>query len=198
MIDADFVSRLQELDAKGKDGLPEMRELLRPAGQLSRLIALAARGAHRAKRAPKGPAGTFLPDNFPGDAERERAVAYWRKHGRPDLEARIEEQIDKFRGLNADKQQRSWPGKWATFFMNAIDFTRPAFGTGAGAPVLIELASVDGWLDRLSMFYGHKDGCPAGAWHPKKWGPKPGDPGCRVPPEAQQVFDSRNVRQARK
>lgn len=194
MTDERFAKTLADWLKEGADGRGKMRELLKQPGQLERWAELAVRGAIRAKRETTKAKPTFLPDNFPDDAARESAVAYWRKNGRPDLEARLDQQVDRFRAMNQDKPTASWPRKWQTFFWNAIDFTRPV----AGTPSLVALptkVALHVWVWRLGVFErGDPEDAdfPKGTWLPD-WGQPPGSPGCIVPREAYK-----NILQVRK
>lgn len=185
MTDEKFSKALADWLKEGVPGLAKMRELLKQPGQLERWAELAVRGAARAKRETTKTKPTFLPDNFPDDVEREKAVAYWRKNGRPDLEPRLDQQAERFRTITQDRPTASWSGKWRTFYMNAIDFTRPVAGTPS-LTVLPGKTALHVWQWRLEVFErGDPDDAdfPKGTWLPD-WGQPPGAPGCIVPREA--------------
>lgn len=184
MTDEQFAQKMSELDEN--HDLAGMREMLKPAGQLSRLIALAVRGATRAKRSTTKAPETFVHDDFPGPQDREHAIAYWRKHGRQDLEPRVEEQIDKFRSHFADKKAASWSGRWRTWYMNAIDYTRPSPGS-VPAAVIFRQAPISEWVIRLAMFYGYDEEVPKGTWN-ATWGPRPSEKNNKVPSDANTEF----------
>jgi hypothetical protein len=160
-----------------------MRDFIKANGGMARVIALAVRGAKRAARAaPK--VNSFLPDSFPDAAAIEAAVTFWRRAKRPDLEAAIERQIDHFRAHFQDVKRPSWPRTWATWYRNALNFTPVARGLGSGnEAVAFEQTTLDGWRLRVRLFSGLEPDAPAGTWS-GKWGPEPGQPGCKVPKNA--------------
>lgn len=196
MIDHTFISKLLDLDALGKDGLQEMRELLKQEGGISRLIGLAKRGVDRVARAESKKMRTRIPDEFPGEKEKQSAIAYWEAQRRPDLVAAIEEQCEEFvlHHTKCGSLMASWPAAWGTWIHRAPRYTQPPRGGELfSASVLFEQATLEGWVTRLEIFHGLK-GQPAGTWL-DKWGAKPGADGCRVPPEATESFRRLNPSQ---
>ncbi len=188
MIDHTFVSKLLELDARGKDGLQEMRELLKQEGGVSRLIGLAKRGVDRMARTESKKARTRIPDDFPGEPEKQAAIAYWQEHRRPDLVAQIEQIASQFydHHYGLGKTWASWPCAWRTWYSRALSMSPPRGAELFSAPILFEQATLEGWVTSLEIFHGLK-GQPAGTWL-EKWGAKPGSEGCRVPAEALAAF----------
>ena len=188
MDDETFAKRLQELDAAGD--IKARNELIATNGGMKRVIALAVRGAVRAKRDGSKSKATALPADFPDNAAREAAKAYWSKNRRPDLISEIDRQAEKFRFHFENVRRPSWPRTWATWYRNAVDYVQPPRGIGiAGASVSFEQTTVDGWVSRLMIYFGKDSDCPAGTWSPK-WGPQPDAAGCRVPAEAKAKFSA--------
>lgn len=184
MDDAQFANRLLELWT-AKD-TPGARAFIAANGGMSRVIALAVRGAVRAKRdAAAKPRGTFLPDTFPDDESRAKAITHWRMNRRPDLEAQIERHIDNFRAHFSEQKRPSWPKTWNTWFRNQVEFTKPPQGaTLAQVIPMRPTGTLQEWRDRGRIYYGLVADCAAGSWN-DKWGiHKPGEPGCAMPAEA--------------
>jgi hypothetical protein len=173
MTDTEFAVRLLELEKKGD--VPAMREFLKQNGGMKRLVALAVRGAIRAESAVKKK-GTFIPDDFPDQKAIANARAYWLKERRPDVVANMERHCDEFREHYREEQCVSWEGRWRTWYINALRFNRPPIAGTPGAPVLFEQTDFNGWARRLDLFKAD------GTWS-TKWGPKPNEPGTRVPVE---------------
>jgi len=183
MDDTQFANGLLELwtahDTAGS------RTYIASNGGMSRVIALAVRGAVRAKRdATKTAKGTPLSADFPDRIALDNALEYWRKHKRPDICLKIEEVSDHFRRHHAEHKALSWPRTWATWYCNQINFIR--------APASMQTATVipingtpQEWANRVRIWDGTSGDAdlPPGTWS-DKWGPKPGEPGCRVPDEA--------------
>jgi hypothetical protein len=199
MIDSEFVAKLKELEAKGKDGLVVMREVLKQHGGIARLISLAERGLGAKAINNKGEfvstrVKTRIPDNFPGENEKLRAIGYWEKHRRPDLVAMVEHEAEMFYNHHYSKGTKSfsWPKTWATWCGNALQFTKPPRGVPElipGAEVAFEQTNINGWVTRLTMFYDE-----GGRWT-GKWGGKPPtrpqDPmpaDCKCPAEAFSIY----------
>lgn len=196
MIDEDFVMKLVELDAKGKDGLAEARELLKTCGGMKRLLAIAVRGlGKKPKAAGQVQTGlrTRIPDEFPSETEKQKAIIYWERKRRPDLVTRVEDEAAKFHAhhLAAGTRSLSWPATWQTWYSNALEFNRPPRETGLfAAEVAFEQTNIPGWVGRLRVFYESD----SPVW-PDRWGGKPGklpsDPipsGCRCPAQAFALY----------
>lgn len=188
MTDEQFAEQLSVLETEGSAGVPKMRDFIKANGGMKRVIALAVRGAKRAARAaPK--ANSFLPDDFPDPHAIDAAVSFWRKSKRPDLEAALERQIEHFRAHFQDIKRPSWSRTWATWYRNALNFTPMARSAIAGnESVAFEQTTLDGWRLRVRLFEGREPDAAAGTWS-SKWGPPPGQPGCKVPKEALSAAD---------
>lgn len=63
-----------------------------------------------------------------------------------------------------------------------------------GAAVAFEDCGIEAWVRRLEMLAG-RDGSARGTWR-AAWGPKPAEPGCKVPPEAGKIYRERYPRKA--
>lgn len=195
--DAQFIQQLLDLQDLGPSGLPDMRKAL--AGQMPRLLALAAKGAgvrpRKAVPVPKpkpepmaAPAATTsktkIPEDCPTADQRATAVKYWEEHRRPDLVVTLVQHAESFRAYHISRGTRmeSWRAAWQTWYTNQLSHTKPP----RGADLLVahaqayEGATSQGWIDRLEVFFFGGRGIEAGFWLPK-YGPKPGDEGCRAP-----------------
>lgn len=192
MTDDQFIKELLRLDGLGKDGITAMREVLR--GQMSRLIALAARGAGLKEKKPRQPdeAKTHIPDGFPGIEAKNAAIDYWNKKRRPDLVARVEEIAGAFHGHHFTRNNRMshWSIVWQTWYVREVNISKPPRDMVL-APVA-EVVSLDtaAWVRRLRLFYfgDEGNGVDKGFWS-AKWGPKPGERGCDVPAAALSQFE---------
>lgn len=193
MTDEQFIANLVALDAKGKDGIPEMREVLR--GQMSRLIALAARGlkskivkefADERKR--------NIPEGFPDQFAKAAAVEYWNKHRRPDLVARLDEIAEQFYTHHFIRNVRftRWDLAFKTWYVRAVSIEKPPQGAGLfSATVVFEQTSIEGWVSRLEVWYGLAEGSKPGDWT-TKWGLPPDNLGNCVPAEARKEYARRH------
>jgi len=136
----------------------------------------------------------LIGDYTPSESAKAKAVAYWARHKRPDLN--IEDEVFKFTGFHTGKGSRmvDWEAAFQTWYCNALQMNRAPFGggPGAGGATVIQMedraASVNDWIERLRIYYGYVSEdkeypLPKGTWQ-KKWGPAPHEKGCRVPPEA--------------
>lgn len=165
-------------------GIPQMRDLLR--GQMSRLITLAARGVGvKEVKLKRDLSKAHIPADFPDADAKLAAVEYWNKKRRPDLVARIEEISEHFHNHHFVRNASfsHWGMVFKTWYMKEVQRTAPPRDMPS-AVVLDLFATVDeaGWLRRLQMYH-HGDGetIEPGYWSPMKWGPKPGQEGCKVP-----------------
>lgn len=75
----------------------------------------------KAVRARRG-----IPDDFPGEPDREWAQRLWLAKGRADLCEGMADQVAQFRDHHAQhgKRMADWPAAWRTWARNALDFTR--------------------------------------------------------------------------
>ena len=194
MIDSDLVSKLLEYDSKGKDGIQEMRDLLKQEGGISRLIGLAKRGVDRITRTETKKMRSRLPDEFPGEKEKQAAVAYWEKQRRPDLIASIDSECEKFVDHHTQhgKAMADWGCAWRTWYRNAVQFNAPPRDGSLGlvVPIYEPPRSPADAVTRLEIFYGKSPDCDAGTWTPK-WGPNPDDPNCRISAESRTAFQTK-------
>lgn len=197
MIDADFVAKLQELDEKGKDGVPEMREILR--GNMGRLIALAAAGLERSPRSKAKIArgSRWLPDQEVPQEWLDSASARRAKIGLPaiDLRAAAEEFVTYWPSVPGPRGMKlDWKGTFENCALRARPISSPYLKFGVVDGVTFENTDLRGWTERLRVHAGHYEGgeggSPAGSWSPK-WGPAPGHPASKVPPEASAEFARR-------
>ena len=189
MTDADLKARLWALKEQGESALPDLRALLKEVG-FARIIGLIPKP--RAKRVSTA-VSTYLPDDFPNDAAKARATAYWRQNGRDDLSANVEKIAEDFRRHHRPDLEghgtkvKSWPQTWATWYRNQVEFTRRQGGRSPDPVVAFQQTNRSGWVGRLTIFHEGADGLPPGYWG-EKWGPKPGDNGCKVPEDVMRQY----------
>lgn len=197
MIDADFIAHVQTLHAKGVEGLPQMRELLRN-GNLTRLIELAALGVEKKKKTPKlrtkqeSFPGMQFPTWWPIPAW-ENYLAMRKKKRTPTTDRAVEmiiAEVTKLRAAGHDPaaaiDQSTLKG-WTEIYA-----PKAANGNGA-APHAIERTNLAGWIGRLAVFYEGDEEVPKGFWSPK-WGAAPGISGCVVPAEAVVAYSAQSHR----
>lgn len=189
MRDEDLVSRMEELDAQGPTGLQAMRDLLRQEGGMSRCIGIMRRAYPKKRATGKAADLTPFPDDFPDSAAKEAAKAYWSKNGRPDLIADVDGVATAFAGFHRGRgsRQKDWRATWQTWYAREVSI-RPKrepglFVAASGGGKAFEPTNLDGWIGRLEIFHGLKEGIAAGRWQ-EEWGGRPGSPECKVPPEA--------------
>lgn len=193
MTDEQFIKRLQALNDAGD--VEGMRKVLKECGGIGRVIAVAARGAGvNVVKLEKEQAKSFIPENFPDAACKDAAIAYWNTKRRPDLVARVEEIAEQFHTHHFTRNNRltRWPMVWKTWYVRAVNIENPPRDMPIAS--VTDLFSPDPavWLRRLSIFhYGDEEnGLEVGHWS-NRWGPKPGLPGCQIPPEAIKMFEAK-------
>ena len=126
---------------------------------------------------------------------KEAAKKYWTDHGRANLLAEIENQASQFRDhhVSHGKTMADWPAAWRTWIRNAIKFSKPT-PKGAAPPPTSPADDLQAWGLRLEWFHfgrpadNFDNGVPVGHWEASKWGPKPGQDGCKVPADAERNF----------
>lgn len=191
MRDEDFVARLNELDGKGKDALPDMRELLRTEGGISRLIALASKGTPPEKpKKPRAPRPTDEPEGFaewyaayPRHIARAAAAAAYRRAVKCVSAETLLAAAKRYAKDCTDPQYTKHPATW----LNAGCWAdEPAGLLLVHSAALFEDASVDGWVMRLEIFHGFTAE-PKGTWL-DKWAGRPDTPGHKVKHEAWPIF----------
>ena len=177
MDDAEFGAKIKEL----RNSKEAMREFLKLPGHLDRLFDLAIKAAK--KKPPKRKNRSDLPLGFPDGPQINRAKGFWAQSKRPDLVAMAEAQAAEFRDyhIGAGTLAADWPATWGTWFRRAIRIVKPPskfdrFQEQATA----ETPEI--WRWRIQTFHrgSSEDNLPIGYWL-EKWGPKPGEPGCRAP-----------------
>ncbi len=74
---------------------------------------------------------TPMPDQWPDEADRLKAIEYWRSNQRPDLVDSIELHAEQARDHHLAKGTRfvDWSAAWRTWFRNALKFDRGASRT---------------------------------------------------------------------
>lgn len=208
MTDAQFIECLQALETKGtKDGIDEMRAVLKDNGGIKRLLAIAA----QIVPVPKAGRVTIktasrISDGFPEQEDKDKAIAYWERKRRPDLVANVEDIAEDFYNHHLGKGTRaeSWPATFRTWYSNQIQFVRPPRESDlflASVTSLVEQTNLAGWGGRLECFYGDTES-PTGTW-PAKWGgkppAKPNDPipeNCSCPTQAFALYIENRKRRA--
>lgn len=171
MTDDDFITELQTLKAKGPDALPEIKRVIAKEGGFSRVIGL----LRKPKKAKGEQHRTKLGNYAPNDRARELAVAYWKNAGRSDLD--LTNEIGKFQAHHRKKGDTAadWSAAWQTWYSNAVTFSRPQYGSQPSRqPGDFDPTDDRGWRDRLMALERES------VW-PDSWGPRPGEPGCKVP-----------------
>lgn len=135
---------------------------------------------------------TLIGDYTPDDSARGRALAYWRERGRPDLVAKLDDEVQGFLAYHRAHGSRmaDWDAAWQTRYVNAVTYTKPpqtnasvrptsskpSFLTYRTGPDGFEVMGDADWILVLKQFYA-PDG---GVWLRERRGPAPGEPGCRV------------------
>lgn len=188
MTDDEFAKHFVEDHAKGLDILRTFIKEHDP--KMKRVAALVLRGAVRAKSATRK-AGERIPDTFPDQAAKDRAIAHWTAVGRPDLAGMIESECLRFRSWadDADRKSPRWGATWGNWYRNTPNQIRAAgkLALVETAPANVAAASVATWLLRLEIFYGKVEDNPAGTWSPSN-GPNPDDPRNAIPAPAWSAY----------
>lgn len=183
MTDEQLIQKLQILDRQGKDGLPEIREVLKTEGGVARLIELAARGLGKRAKAVSKTQPQFLPElQFPDwwpAAQWQAFVAMRTKKKAPLTEYATDliiRDITRWRlaGQNPiEIIDRSIRNCWSDVYElgKAEKTIFPQIG---------ETPEV--WRWRINAFHkGDPDEQIRPGYWKDAWGPKPGEPGCRAP-----------------
>lgn len=193
MTDQQFLATLLTLNAKGKSGIDEMRQVLKDNGGMNRLLALAI-GKQRKPREPR----TTAPDGF--DAFY---AAYPRRESRGDAEKAYVAALNRStpeiilagakRYAIAMKQSEvrfiKHPATWLRADCWKDELGHLSVVGGAAVP---ETIGLDVWLRRLQIFHhgDEEQGLEPLYWS-NRWGPNPGLPGCQIPPEAAKMFEAK-------
>lgn len=76
---------------------------------------------------------SYLPENFPDSENKKKAVGYWKQNG---FEMNVEREVLKFRAHHTDKETvaKSWPCRWTTWYVNALDYGKPKPVSSAEPP----------------------------------------------------------------
>lgn len=183
MTDDEFAKHFVEDHAKGLDVLRSFIKEHDP--KMKRVAALVLRGGVRAKSETRKK-GERIPDGFPDQPAKDRAISHWSTVGRPDLASSVEQHCLEFRSWATDpddeKKRPRWGATWGNWFRTVPNRYR-VFGKLAlveTAPANVPAASLATWLLRLEMFYGRVEDNPAGTWSPSN-GSNPDDPRNAVP-----------------
>lgn len=186
--DETFVTELLEIHAKGD--ISAERAYIKTNGGMDRIYALAKRGVTRAKSETRKK-GERIPDGFPDQAAKDRAIAHWDSVGRPDLSGSIDSECLRFRSWvdDQDLKRPRWGATWGNWYRNTPGQIRPAgkLALVEATPANVPAASLATWLLRLEMFYGKVEDNPAGTWSPAN-GPNPDDPRNAVPVPAWSAY----------
>lgn len=85
--------------------------------------------------ARKAPA-TLLPDDFPLEEDKAKALRYWQGRGRTDLD--MADEVFRFRNHHTSNGTRmvSWPAAWATWYANAIRYRRAPLNASGGSAAM--------------------------------------------------------------
>lgn len=143
------------------DAIPEARS------QKQKESPLPPKGeAKKARRKPE----TALPDGFPDLKALQDAKAKVLDAG---AAVKVSAEAERFRNHAAqtDRRARDWMAAWRNWILNAIE-RAPSLGI-----VQTVKDEHDPWPMRLRS-WSRQEG-----WNDVDWGPEPGSPGCRVPPE---------------
>lgn len=188
MTDDEFAKHFVEDHAKGLDVLRSFIKEHDP--KMKRVAALVLRGGVRAKSETRKK-GERIPDGFPDQSAKDRAVAHWSTVGRPDLASAVETECLNFRSWakDADRKSPRWAATWGNWFRNVPGRVRAAgkLALVETAPANVPAASLPTWLLRLEMFYGKVEDNPAGTWSPAN-GPNPDDARNAVPALAWSAY----------
>ena len=194
MIDSDLVSKLLECDSKGKDGIQEMRDLLKQEGGISRLLGIAERVIKKPVRAkkPKQAALDILPPWLP----LTEWNAYVKMRDRIKAPLTDEAKVLTFNKLEKFKTDGMDP---AAVLMQSVQAAyrgvfplRAETNSGTNVvPIYEPPRNPADAVTRLEIFYGKSPDCDAGTWTPK-WGPNPDDPNCRISAESRTAFQAKH------
>lgn len=129
---------------------------------------LPPKGEKKARRKPE----TALPDDFPDLKALQDAKARVIEAG---AAVKIRNEAERFRNHAAqtDRKARDWSAAWRNWILNAIE-RAPALGLVQTKPAGDEH---DPWPYRMRVWERQE------GWNDVDWGPEPGQPGCRVPPQ---------------
>lgn len=128
------------------------------------------------RRQPERP----IPDGFPAEPEIETAETMAKQAG-VVLQVRTEAERFRNHAEQTDRRCRSWSAAWRNWVLKAVERAPKR----AGAPTTPPSPETQraSWEIRLGQW--RKDRF----WDEERWGPKPGQPGCRVPPDMAPASD---------
>jgi hypothetical protein len=198
MTDDQLIDRLKELTEIGHDGVAPMRELLKCEGGMSRVVGILDRLREHQEK-PKIRAATPIVrtgepkgfqefyDAYPRHDSRATALKAYRTALHLTSAETLLEGAKRYRDYCAREAKEPRFIKLPASWLNAQAWLDESTGRQNGAPVVFEQCSIDQWKSRVQIFAGLVEDCKAGTWT-AKWGPAPGQPGCKAPPEALAIM----------
>jgi hypothetical protein len=184
LIAAGFFELLHDassvLAQRKRDAMPEAEAETQEKAEVEAEAVADAPGQNKSRRERK--VQSSLPDDCPTEADRNAAARHWRDRGRGDLCASLGDQVEAFRAhhIAHGKRMADWGAAWRTWYGNAIRFQakpKPAAGNASTVPrPVYDDTHEDRWRERFRTFQVR------GSWS-SNWGPKPGEEGCRCPPQ---------------
>lgn len=127
LTDLEFVAEIKRL----RSSVPALREFLKAPGHLDRLLDLAIKAGskkppkHKSRTSLPGtqlPDGSWTPDSFPDQSQKDRAKGFWAQRKRFDLVGVIEDEVAAFRDYHVGHGTLAadWPATWATWFRRSL------------------------------------------------------------------------------
>ncbi len=81
---------------------------------------------------------TSLPDDCPTRDDSAKAIAYWTKHGRPDIDAQEQAQLFRDHHVINAKTSADWSASWRTWYVRARAYTEKRKGQAENKIVRIQ------------------------------------------------------------